>query len=233
MQPYLITDVMLTGGNGGGVPANGSGGAIYVNGGSLTLDRVQVTGNSATGNGGGVFFDGATYVTTKSTFSANSAFNCGCFANSGGTLGIFDSTISGNSAENVGGGFCNYTSGEAFLRNVTIFNNTANGAGGFINQDKLTFGNTIVAGNTAINSFYPEFDYSSGTMTSLGGNLGGDEPGDSSNTGKAVIYQPSDQQNVNPMLGPLINNGGPTRTHALLFGSPAIDAGLGSLVISL
>jgi hypothetical protein len=37
--------------------------------------------------------------------------------------------------------------------------------------------------------------------------------------------QPSDQPNTNPLLGTLADNGGPTETHALLAGSPAIDAG--------
>ncbi|MCA1623112.1 MAG: hypothetical protein LC768_01675, partial [Acidobacteria bacterium] len=116
----LITGVTLTGGNGSGILANGSGGAIFANGGSLTLERVHVTGNSvATGNGGGVFFDDGTHEITGSTFSANSAFNCGGFGNSGSTLDILNSTISGNSAANVGGGFCNYNTGAALLRNVT------------------------------------------------------------------------------------------------------------------
>jgi hypothetical protein len=39
------------------------------------------------------------------------------------------------------------------------------------------------------------------------------------------LGQSSDRQNVDPMLGPLANNGGPTDTLALLAGSPAIDAG--------
>jgi hypothetical protein len=40
-----------------------------------------------------------------------------------------------------------------------------------------------------------------------------------------VLIGPGDLPGVAPLLGPLANNGGPTDTHALLAGSPAIDAG--------
>src|SRR5207247_8961261 len=57
-----------------------------------------------------------------------------------------------------------------------------------------------------------------GAVTSLGYNLSSDDGG-------GVLTGPGDQINTNPLLGPLQNNGGPTFTHALLPGSPAIDAG--------
>jgi hypothetical protein len=59
---------------------------------------------------------------------------------------------------------------------------------------------------------------SSGTVTSLGYNLSDDNGG-------GFLNSPGDQINANPMLGPLQDNGGPTFTHALLPGSPAIGAG--------
>src|SRR4029453_14322969 len=57
-----------------------------------------------------------------------------------------------------------------------------------------------------------------GTITSLGYNLSTDSAG-------GFLSQPTDLVNTNPLLGPLRDNGGPTFTHALLCGSPAIDAG--------
>jgi hypothetical protein len=57
-----------------------------------------------------------------------------------------------------------------------------------------------------------------GTVTSEGYNLSSDD-------GVGYLTGPGDQINTNPLLGPLQNNGGPTFTHALLPGSPAIDAG--------
>jgi hypothetical protein len=64
----------------------------------------------------------------------------------------------------------------------------------------------------------PNIDNDEGTVTSLGYNLSSDEGG-------GVLTEPGDQVNTDPLLGPLQNNGGPTLTHALLAGSPAIDAG--------
>jgi len=94
-----ISGVTLTGGNGIGQGANGAGGAILAEGGSLTLDRVHVTGNSTpNGAGGGVLFFGGTHRISNSTFSANTALNCGGFDNEDSTLTVVNSTISGNTA---------------------------------------------------------------------------------------------------------------------------------------
>jgi hypothetical protein len=57
-----------------------------------------------------------------------------------------------------------------------------------------------------------------GGFTSLGHNLVGNTTGGSG-------FAASDLLNVNPQLGPLQNNGGPTQTMALLPGSPALNAG--------
>jgi hypothetical protein len=86
-------------------------------------------------------------------------------------------------------------------------------------------GNTIVAGNIATSGAGSEIQLNNGTITSVGNNLVGDSVGDSTNTGLAIAYHPTDFRDVNPMLGALQNNGGKTPTHALLVGSPAIDKG--------
>jgi hypothetical protein len=70
--------------------------------------------------------------------------------------------------------------------------------------------NTIVAGNGPQDI--------GGTLASSGYNLIGNSTGGSG-------YADTDILDVDPMLGPLADNGGPTQTHALLPGSPAIDAG--------
>jgi len=76
-----------------------------------------------------------------------------------------------------------------------------------------SFGNTIFKASASGNFFN-----NGGTMTSLGYNL-------SSDTGGGYLNGPGDQINTDPLLGPLQDNGGPTFTHALLPGSPAIDTG--------
>ncbi|MGH6961449.1 MAG: choice-of-anchor Q domain-containing protein, partial [Dongiaceae bacterium] len=74
---------------------------------------------------------------------------------------------------------------------------------------------TILAGNTVTFGSRPDL---SGSLASLGHNLIGNTSGGSG-------FHATDLLNVNPLLGPLQDNGGPTLTHALLAGSPAIEAG--------
>jgi hypothetical protein len=115
-------------------------------------------------------------------------------------------TVSGNTADE-GGGI--YNNGDLTMTNCTISDNTAEGGdsgGGIYNNralDDLTMTCTIVYGNIADSG--PNIN---GTYTDIGGESIVDEP-----LGSAP----------NPLLGPLQNNGGPTETHALLAGSPAID----------
>ena len=126
---------------------------------------------------------------------------------------MFGSTISDNGANN-GAGIENR--GTLTLTNVTLRQNAASLNGGGIYNFGGTIGltNTIIAENIA-----PRGPDCTGSPTSLGHNLIGTSDGCSftPNTGDMV--------NVDPMLGPLQGNGGPTSTHALLPRSPAIDAG--------
>ncbi len=164
----------ITGGDGIGAFPSGDGGAIYVNNGALTLDRVHVTGNSAPYGGGGIDFDvGGTHRIVNSTFSGNTASLGGGFINDGGTVTIVNSTVSGNSAENGGGGFAtgnnfdNNILGSVTLRNATITNNNSGGGGIFQFGGALNFGNTIVAANVAVDDLYPEFEFGSSGGTKL------------------------------------------------------------------
>ena len=78
----------------------------------------------------------------------------------------------------------------------------------------LDLGNTILkAGLSGVNIFN-----NGGSFITHGYNISSDD-------GSGFLTGPGDQINTDPMLGPLQNNGGPTLTHALLPGSPAIDAG--------
>jgi hypothetical protein len=155
-----------------------------------------------------------------------------CNASGGGfllpfdTLTLTNSTVTGNTAScsgtgcgAAGGGLTNRSDATLTLTNSTVSGNTvscsgascATQGGGLINvSGTVTLQNTIVAKQLA----GPDC---AGTITSNGFNL------DSDNT--CQLTQPSDKPNVsNPLLGPLQDNGGPTQTHALLPGSPAIDA---------
>ncbi len=179
----------------------GEGGAI-LNADTVTLTIINSTlsGNTA-GLGGGVFNSG-TLAIINSTFSSNMASEGGGIYNSGsGVLTISNSTFSGNAASETGGGVFNI--GTLQLANSTVSDNSAAFlAGGVLNFNNLEIGNTILNSGASGVSIYSNGD---GLVTSLGYNISSDD-GD-------------------PMLGPLQDNGGPTLTHALLPGSPAVNAG--------
>ena len=86
--------------------------------------------------------------------------------------------------------------------------------GGIVVSGSLTIGNTILKTGTSGANIAIE----SGTVTSNGYNISNDDGG-------GFLTGSGDQINTDPILGPLQDNGGPTFTHALLPGSPAIDAG--------
>jgi len=189
----------------------GIGGGIY-NGGTLRLSHSTVSGNTGGQAGGGIISSG-TLTLENSTVSGNTNTDIGGgIFNDNGTLTLINSTVSGNTSDTDSGGIHN--EGTMTLENSTVSANEAAGAGGGITNSgtaKLT--NTIVARNTATTN--PDV---SGTLSfsSQGNNLIGDTSGTSG-------WSASDLLRQDPLLGPLQNNGGPTKTHALLPGSPAID----------
>jgi hypothetical protein len=212
------------------------GGAIE-NGGTLTVTNSTISGNQAIGNpeyvtgngtsggvvgpsdgmGGGIYTVGGTLSINSSTIADNQAI--------GGSTALFvdypdGSGIGGNG---LGGGLY-VVSSMVSINNSTFAGNQAVGGAGytpgtgygggiFDPSGALQMHDTILAGNNADSG--PDL---SGGVTSLGYNLFGNTTGGSG-------YASSDLLNVNPDLGLLQNNGGPTQTMALLAGSPAIDAG--------
>ena len=175
---------------------------------SLSVANSTISGNSTPGSGGGISVSGG-LVIENSTISGNSAGTSGGGIYGGAT--VENSTISDNSAGVSGGGIY----GGATVMNSTISGNSAGTSGGGIyNNSSLVVSNTILnAGASGENIFND-----GGTVTSLGYNLSSDDGG-------GYLTGPGDQINTDPLLGPLQNNGGPTFTHGLLPGSPAIDAG--------
>ena len=199
--------------------SGGDGGGIFNAGGNLTITNSTVSNNHAgaedpfpSGFGGGIYNYG-TLTITDSTINRNGCYATGGGISSGGTLRITNSTVSGNGATGQhdgqpwghGGGI----SGLATLNNSTVSNNYASLSAGGI-EGGGTLGNTILNNNSDANL--------TGTFTSLGYNLSNDD-------GSGNLTGPGDQINTDPMLGPLQDNGGPTLTHALLPGSPAINTG--------
>jgi hypothetical protein len=196
--------------------------AAYPNigGSSLTVTNCAISGNAAD-YGGGIL---GSLIISNSTISGNSAMYGGGICNLGGGVRISNSTISGNMAEVDGGGV--YNSGAlgefvfSIIENTTISANSASGHGGGIYNSSNGLGQIrgLVLSSTILNA-----GASGGTIFNVGRvtsryNLASD-------AGGGVLTGPGDQLNANPLLGPLQHNGGPTFTHELLPGSPAIDAG--------
>ena len=228
---------------------NVGGGGIY---GSGTITNSTISGNSATpfnasaGVGGGVWTQGVLTL-SGCTVSDNTAELEGGGILNFGTLTVTNCTISGNMAQGKhtrsphGGGVENYSDSASLeICNSTITNNVAGGGGGGIynrgGHSTITY--STLSDNNGVNGgaienratleiksnvlnagdFGPNIFSEGGTVTSHGYNVCSDDGG-------GFLNGPDDQINTDPVLGPLQNNGGPTYTHALLPGSPAIDAG--------
>ena len=189
----------------------------------------NVAGISAGFAGGGIANSGnATLTISGCTINGNTA-GAGAIPGGGGgiynqdsTLTITNSTISGNNAS-IGGGIENSYSTSATtlsVANSTIAGNTSTNGGGVFNRPKGTLNafDTIIATNVS-----PGSADVSGPITSQGHNLIGDATGGSGYGASDLLGSTSSP--INPLLGPLQNNGGPTQTMALLNGSPAINAG--------
>jgi Right handed beta helix region len=205
--------------------AEGMGGGIYISGQHIvTLEDCTIKGNQS-GTGGGIYNDGELQM-FGCTVSGNSASYDGGGIYNRGYICLTNCTISGNSAFDEGGGIYNFPSSEMNSLYSTIANNHATGVGsrggGFSNWGQATFESTIVADNTAgdgiHNNGFTE-PAQGGVTTSNGYNIDSE---DSCNFDAVT-----DLINTDPLLGPLQDNGGPSFTHALLHGSPAIDHGIG------
>ena len=187
--------------------------------------------------GGGVYImtipRSVTYPSsiTNSTISNNSAICDGDVGEytigGGGGLGswatkpvtITNSTVSGNTASTHGGGLYTRHMGPIVLANSTVTDNTApDGAGiadmGSKSPYDLVINSSIVAGNH-LPGGTPLAEIVTVHAITGANNL----------VASANVTLPVDTLGGDPLLGPLADNGGPTLTHALLAGSPAIDAG--------
>jgi hypothetical protein len=198
-----------------------SGGGILTGGHGTVLAIVSsIVGNNRaneiSGVGGGISSGAHTYLTlANSTVSDNAASDGGGLYISGNSsMQLTNSTVSGNTANNGGGIYHDF--GTATLNNMTISNNEATNGGGLYHRSgTVSLRNSIIAHNVAPSGpdCYPNLDsedynlIQNVTDCTIAGEIANN------------IY------NEEPLLGPLTDNGGPTHTHALLSGSPAIDSG--------
>ena len=204
---------------------NESGAGINSEGGKLTVDNSVIANNVAC-NTSGPF---VAMRPSRGKLPDNGyGSSGGGIDSSGGVLTITNSTISGNTvmAGGPAGGLLNGSA--ASISNTTISGNMAAYAAGIHNVTVMTLTNVTLSGNVndnirnlgmlwMRNTIVDNGDCTANAVVSLGHNL------DSGNT--CGLHASGDMTSTNPLLGPLQNNGGPTPTHALLPGSPAINRG--------
>jgi uncharacterized repeat protein (TIGR01451 family) len=185
----------------GGQGGNGLGGGLYILGGDVSLTDDTVANNQVNGSssvGGGLYLDGGTVSLTDVTVANNQA----------------NATISGRGQ---GGGL--FIGGS----NVLLSNDTLAGNVASVGGDVFHIGTRIVEAfdsifaNPGATFMAPDF---SGTLNYSDHNLIDNTSG---STGFSTAN--GDLLNVNAMLAPLGNYGGPTQTMPPLPGSPAIGAG--------
>ena len=210
------------------------GGGIMNSEGTLMVDRCTFSGNTAYYGGGianrRVNLANVGLVTvSNSTFVANTAgYGNGIFngaENSGriATINATHCTFSGNSAPgSFGGGVysdvANSATASIALSHCTFAGNGASQGSSIYSFNFNAIANVTLRSNIFVSSGASNLVNDGGSMTSLGYNLSND-------AGAGILNSGTDIVNTDPLLAPLASNGGPTRTHALLSGSPAIDKG--------
>jgi CSLREA domain-containing protein len=215
--------------------ASNYGGAIG-NYGALSIQSSTLEANSATTRGGGIYdYEGGQIDIQKSTLSGNTSASGGgifseLFIHNAAKLALTDTTLSGNGATENGGGIY-AQGGDIKIYNSTIASNqavvplgsTAGHGGGILVIAPATIDaqNMILADNThRIGAGLPIQDDCNGSINSLGYNLVESIAGCVFSGTVVGVITGSD-----PMLGPLMLNGGTQKTQVLESGSPAIDAG--------
>jgi uncharacterized repeat protein (TIGR01451 family) len=195
---------------GGGAGGSGSGGGVDVAGGTVTLINDTLSDNNAKGGIGG---NGANGGIPAITTANGTHYSGGNGSNGGG---------GGNG---MGGGLYVASGSKTILANSLIAVNTVKvGRGGFAGKGGTNgtytapFGNPGSSGSTSA----PDV---SGTVTSSDHDLIGDGTGSNLTNGTNSDQVGTSSSPINPKLGSLQDNGGPTQTMALWTGSPAIDAG--------
>ena len=200
---------------------------IAVGGGAYSLHAFEMKASTLTGN---------------SANADSTGFSLGGGVSARTEVQIFDSTIDGNTANQVGGCFCGFqTTSNTRISNSTVSGNVAReGFAGALTAYNLQLVNSTIAFNQGGTSTTGGAYVSTGAyiLSSIIANNSLTTSGFSdlyigtgaTLTGSGNLVMLANQTlagtlTADPMLGPLQNNGGVLRTHALLAGSPAIDAG--------
>ena len=198
--------------------ADGRSCGAIANRGTVTItDSILQENETGWGSSGGALCNPTTATLVRTTVSQNIAHYAGGGISNTGTLTLTNSTVSGNTAAYYGGGIRNAGGGTVILNNSTVANNAGNLGSGISNGDGTANAGTVTLRNSLIADSINGDDCLG--VIAVEGNSFIENPGACSIVGSGTLNGGFD-----PMLGPLADNGGPTFTHALLAGSPAIDA---------
>jgi hypothetical protein len=230
LRIITITDMTIADGL---APSSTGGGAFFANGANATFRRVVMTNNNSLGNNGSAIVSAfGTLEITDSAIVNNLNTGVGAIRLQDNTTVITNTTISGNGTRGISIFNSSSNADRLSLANVTIANNANEGIEvvAFASTTLLEYQNTLFTNNGgqgSIDARGNDAGLPGLSIVSLSHNLLDDTP-----TGVAThAAAPGDLRNTNPLLAPLADNGGPTPTHALLVGSPAIDAGNSLLTI--
>ncbi len=213
--------------------SSNSGAGIW-NGGDM-----QITYSSLSGNSGTAIYNDARTIRCSATIEINyssitgngtgiESLTCESFGCCNATVTVGSSTLTGNSGGIYGDAHTGITINTSTL--------SSNGGSGINNNASALISNSTLSedsGYDILNNGFVvgirdtvlKIGPSGHTIVSLFGQVKSIGYSLSSDDGGGYLNGPGDQINTDPMLGPLQDNGGPTFTHALLPGSPAIDAG--------
>lgn len=201
------------------------GGAAFVY--TMDLDNSTVSGNRAEHlfnparstydiGGGIITVVGGTIA--NSTIDSNFSYGRGGGVAAFNPIAVSNSTFSANVAQtDVGGALFLRWPSVVIVGNSTITANHARAGGGlWLATSGSTLESTIIFGNSADAGFA---DIEGRQALAIDGShnmIGIADP---------AVALPGDTRHADPLLGALRDNGGPSRTHALLAGSPAVDSG--------
>lgn len=202
---------------------DGRGAGLFLYGGTATLDHNTISGNTVNGDGAGLFVYDTDIVIKNSLLVDNDAASAGGGVNNNSSrMTIVNSTLSGNVA-GAGGGVANVGIGEVVLIASTLTANHGYTGGGLSNQGgNVVLRHSLLSGNQANKGSEVHND---GTFVADAYNLFG-------HSGYAGLYQATaGSKDLLPAAAlttvvdsVLRDNGGPLPTHALVAGSPAVDA---------
>lgn len=210
------------------------GGGVFTRGSAVIIEST-LDGNLSEGPGGGASIE-AGGMLVRSTVSNNSAVGgtsgVAFLGLHGASAGVYSSTIAGNASEasvQWGGGALYVNTAGAIVANSTVAGNTES------NADSLQWGAGIVFGPTAsgatlVSTIAFDNEFHNEEHTFLGLDVVGADGlvigGSHNQVGGSFLALPADTERSNPQLGPLQDNGGPTRTRMPAPDSTAIDRGI-------